>query len=357
MEEKNYQKKIYLLLLFICIVIAAILCHVLSSVLLPVIFALFISFVLLPLIKFLKDKAKIPWAVSTIFLVIVFGILLLFISTLLVSSFSTIVTEYPKYESKFMAIYKAIAPTFNLEVDEAQSFIGNMWKYLKVREYSQKAVLALSSGVLSFGSTLVTVFLLATFLLLEIRAISEKADVAFEGDARTKLKTITKTIVADVMRFISIKFIVSFVTAVLVYAVTKLFGMDFPIVWAFIAFVMNFIPIFGSIISCVATTLFAMLQFYPDSIGKVIAVFILMLVINFTIGNILEPRIEGKHLGLSAFVILISLSIWGYIWGFVGMIFAVPIMVTIKIICENIDYLNPIAVFLGNGKSQGKGTE
>lgn len=354
MEEKNYLKKIYFLLFFICIILTAYLCHILSSVILPVIFALFISFALLPVIKFLKEKAKIPWAVSTIILVIVVGAILLSISTLLVTSFSTIVTEYPKYESKFMAIYKAIAPTFNLEVDEAQSFIGNIWKYLKVREYSQKAVFALSSGVLSFGSTLVTVFLLATFLLLEIRAISEKADIAFEGETRSKVKNITQKIVAEVMRFTSIKFIVSFVTAVLVYVVTKLFGMDFPIVWAFIAFVMNFIPIFGSIISCISTTLFAMLQFFPDSIGKVIAIFILMLLINFTIGNILEPRIEGKHLGLSAFIILISLSIWGYIWGFVGMIFAVPIMVTIKIICENIDYLKPIAVFLGNGKSVKK---
>ena len=76
-----------------------------------------------------------------------------------------------------------------------------------------------------------------------------------------------------------------------------------------------------------------------------------MVVINFTIGNILEPRIEGKHLGLSPFIILVSLSVWGYIWGFAGMIFAVPIMVIIKICCENIDYLNPIAVMLGNDNS------
>lgn len=67
------------------------------------------------------------------------------------------------------------------------------------------------------------------------------------------------------------------------------------------------------------------------------------------LGNILEPRIEGNHLGLSPFVILVSLSLWGWLWGFVGMILAVPMTVIIKIVCENFSILNPIAVLLGNG--------
>lgn len=350
MEEKSYQKKIYLLLFIICVILCGFICKLLSSVILPVFFALFISFALLPLIKFLKEKAKIPWTFSTIFFVVVIFFLLIMLSTLLVSSFSTIAQEYPKYETKFMAIYKSIAPKFRLTVDEEQSFMGNMWQYLKVREVIQKTVLSLSSGVISFGSTLVTVFLLAVFLLLEIRGIKEKVYDAFEGEALFKVKTMYQHIITDVTHYISIKFIVSLITGVLVYLVVLIFGLDFPVVWGFVAFLMNFIPIFGSIISCIFTTLFALLQFYPESIGKVIAVFVLMVAINFTVGNIVEPRIEGKHLGLSAFVILISLSIWGYLWGFAGMIFAVPITVTIKIFCENVEYLKPVAIFLGNSK-------
>ena len=76
---------------------------------------------------------------------------------------------------------------------------------------------------------------------------------------------------------------------------------------------------------------------------------IFMIVVNFGLGNILEPRIEGKNLGLSPFVILVCLSLWGYIWGFVGMILAVPMTVIIKIICENTDYLKSIGILLGNG--------
>lgn len=352
MEDKNYVRKIYMVLLFLALIVTGFICKTLSSVFLPVITAVFLSFALLPAIQFLKKKCKIPWGISTLVLVILVFVILFLISTLLVSSLSTIVVEYPKYETKFMSIYKAIAPHFKLEVDEGLSFIENMWKYFKVRDFVQAAAISLSTGAVSFGKTLVTILLLMTFLLLEIRSSYSKVDSAFEGETQLKVKNIAANTLNEIKQFISIKFIVSLATAVLVYFVTLIFKMDFPIVWAFLAFIMNFIPIFGSIISCVSTTLFALLQFYPESIGKVIAILVLMVLINFTIGNILEPRIEGKHLGLSPFIILVSLSIWGYIWGFAGMIFAVPIMVIIKICCENIDYLRPIAVMLGNSDSK-----
>lgn len=73
-----------------------------------------------------------------------------------------------------------------------------------------------------------------------------------------------------------------------------------------------------------------------------------MLAVNFILGNIIEPRWEGSDLGISPFLILVSLSLWGWLWGFIGMILAVPILVIIKIICENIQILNPIGVLLGN---------
>lgn len=352
MEDKNYVRKIYMVLLFLSFIVTGFICKTLSSVFLPVITAVFLSFAVLPAIQFLKRKCNIPWGVSTIVIVILVFVVLFLISTLLVSSLSAIVVEYPKYETKFMSIYKTIAPHFHLEVDEGLSFIENMWKYFKVRDFVQSAALTLSTGAVSFGKTLVTVLLLMTFLLLEIRYSYTKVDMAFEGDTQLKVRNITTNTLNEIKQFLSIKFIVSLATAVLVYLVTLCFRMDFPIVWAFLAFIMNFIPIFGSIISCVSTTLFAMLQFYPESITKVVFIFLLMVIINFTIGNILEPRIEGKHLGLSPFIILVSLSIWGYIWGFAGMIFAVPIMVIIKIVCENVDYLKPIAVILGNTNTE-----
>ena len=103
---------------------------------------------------------------------------------------------------------------------------------------------------------------------------------------------------------------------------------------------------FGSIISTLLTSIFALLQFYPHY-GKVIFIFLFMIAVNFILGQLLEPRIEGERLGLSPFAILVSLALWGYIWGFIGMILAVPMTVIIKIFCENIPYLNIVATILG----------
>ena len=140
-------------------------------------------------------------------------------------------------------------------------------------------------------------------------------------------------------------------TGLFVFLATWIIGMDFPMVWAFVAFIMNFIPVFGSIISVGITTIFALLQFSP-AFAKPIFILIFLTAINLTLGNIIEPRIEGKNLGLSPFAILVSLSLWGFIWGFLGMILAVPLTVIIKIVCENIDDLKWIAIILGNGSAK-----
>lgn len=154
-------------------------------------------------------------------------------------------------------------------------------------------------------------------------------------------------IVSQVTRYISIKFIISLATGVLVWLGLTIVRQDFALVWGFFAFVMNFIPTFGSIFSWALTTLFAVLQFYPAPAPIAFAA-IWLLLINFVLGNIVEPRIEGQNLGISPFIILVSLSLWGWMWGFVGMIIAVPIMVIIKIVCVNFSFLHPIAIFLGN---------
>ncbi len=348
MEEKDYSKAIFYILFFLAIIALGTLCKLLSSVILPVVVAVLMTFSFMPVILKLNRKLKIPW----ILLVIIIDIILLFtifaLSSLLVSSLSTIIAEYPKYESRFMSIYKLTAATFNLQFDDGKSFIDNLWSVLQVREYVQKLAVFLSSGLFTFAKYFLVIILLFTFLLIEIKSTGKKINSAFHSKTRSKVFRIIQQVISETVRYLSIKFFISLATGILVFIGTSIVGMDFPIVWGFLAFIMNFIPTFGSIISTLLTTLFATLQFYP-AWGKIIYIFILLLSINMILGNILEPRIEGNHLGLSPFVILVSLSLWGWLWGFVGMILAVPMTVIIKIVCENFSILNPIAVLLGNG--------
>ncbi len=355
LNQNKTANRIFYLILFLAVVLAGFLCKTMSAVLIPVVLSILLSFVFLPIIKKLNVKTGIPWVISSLIIVLLFFIAILGLTSLLVSSLTGIISEYPKYENRFMSIYQIIADNLDLEIDNTKSLFQNLWASLKVREYTQKLAVMLSSGVISFSKTIFLISIMTAFILLEMRLTKRKLHYAFKEN-REKVTRISNQIINQTMRYISIKFFISLSTGILCGLASLIIGLDFPIVWGFLAFIMNFIPTFGSIISTLLTTLFATLQFYP-AWGKIIYIFILLLSINMILGNILEPRIEGNHLGLSPFVILVSLSLWGWLWGFVGMILAVPMTVIIKIVCENFSILNPIAVLLGNGIARKPATQ
>ncbi len=345
--ERDYSKPIFYTLMFFAFILLGFLCKVLSSVLIPVTIAILMALAFYPVVRNMEIRAKINWIVGSLLIVIVILVTLFFASGILVKGFSTIASEYSKYETRFMSIYKMIAQQFNLAIDEEKSFATNMWNILEVRRYLQELALGISGGVLSFSKSLLLIMIMFAFLLIEIKGFKRRITNSVKDENKQTVLNISQQIGEDVVHFLSIKFFISLATGLLVYFAALLLKLDFPIVWAFIAFVFNFIPTFGSIISTLLTTIFALLQFYPHY-GKVIFIFLFMIAVNFILGQILEPRIEGERLGLSPFAILVSLALWGYIWGFIGMILAVPMTVIVKIFCENIPYLNFVSVILGN---------
>ena len=349
-ENSGYAKKIFYLILFLAVVLAGFLLRTMSSVVIPVVLSFILSLVFLPIIKKVNLKTGIPWVISSLIIVVLFFIALLGVTSLLIGSLSSIIAEYPKYETRFMSIYQLIAKSLGMEIDITKTLFQNLWNSLKIREFMQKAAMSLSSGVISFTKTLFLISIMSAFILIEMRLTKRKIYYAFKNK-REKVSRISNQIVNQTVRYISIKFFISLATGVLCFLAAWIIGLDFPIVWGFLSFIMNFIPIFGSVISVGTTTLFSLIQFYPHW-GKTVFILIFMTSVNMVLGNILEPRIEGKNLGISPVAILVSLSIWGYIWGFTGMLLAVPLTVIIKIICENVDYLRGAAIILGNNPRQ-----
>lgn len=347
MEDKNYSKGIFYILLFAAIILATVILKITSSFFIPLTLALMLSFVFYPFVKNLT-KFRIPWIVGIILVVILAAAAFFIIGNLLVASCRTVLNAYPKYEARFTTVYSLIAEAFHIPFDENSSLIINLWNSLGVRTFVQNFALAASGYMFSTAKVILVIALFIVFFLIEIRGMKEKVKTAFPEERlnRKIMFIITKTI-AEVTRYISIKFLISFFTGLLVFLFCFIVELDFAIIWGFLAFILNFIPTFGSILSWVLTTGFAVLQFYP-SFGKILYVGIAVLAVNFILGNIIEPRWEGSDLGISPFLILVSLSLWGWLWGFIGMILAVPILVIIKIICENIQILNPIGVLLGN---------
>ena len=343
----NFARPIFLLLLVLTVIVLAAVLKVTGTFLVPVTIAMFVSLVFEPLIVTLNTKFKIPW-IAGIFIVLTLVIVSVWIiASLLLSSIRTIIDLYPRYEERFTVIYKTIAGLFALPYNAESTLFQNLWGQLSIRQTLRNFAFSLSNSLIVFFKDLLLVLLFAVFFLLDLRYLRQKLDFAFGDGSKGKAAIIITDIIQQVTRYMSVKFFISLLTGVLIFLGTFAVGMGFPILWGFLAFILNFIPNFGSILSGVLTSVFALVQFWPKP-APVVFVAVLMFAVNFILGNIIEPRVQGRHLGLSPFIIIVSLSFWGWLWGFTGLILAVPMMVILKIICENVSILHPAAVLMGN---------
>ena len=343
----NFARPIFLLLLVLTVIVLAAVLKVTGTFLVPVTIAMFVSLVFEPLIVTLNTKFKIPW-IAGIFIVLTLVIVSVWIiASLLLSSIRTIIDLYPRYEERFTVIYKTIAGLFALPYNAESTLFQNLWGQLSIRQTLRNFAFSLSNSLIVFFKDLLLVLLFAVFFLLDLRYLRQKLDFAFGDGSKGKAAIIITDIIQQVTRYMSVKFFISLLTGVLIFLGTFAVGMGFPILWGFLAFILNFIPNFGSILSGVLTSVFALVQFWPQP-APVVFVAVLMCAVNFILGNIIEPRVQGRHLGLSPFIIIVSLSFWGWLWGFTGLILAVPMMVILKIICENVSILHPAAVLMGN---------
>jgi predicted PurR-regulated permease PerM len=228
------------------------------------------------------------------------------------------------------------------------SFWENLWGQLGIRTWVRGFALSFSNIFIKFISNAILVVLFIVFILLEAGNFREKLDTAFEERAE-RINQMGRDIISQVTRYLAAKFFISLATGLITAAGLSLLRLEFAVLWGVIAFIFNFIPTLGSIIAGISTCLFALIQFWPNPIPVIMAIAFILLV--NMIGMILDPRIVGSHVGISPLMVLISLGIWSYIWGFVGMILAVPMTVIIKIVCENIPYLEPVSILIGTRKS------
>jgi predicted PurR-regulated permease PerM len=146
-------------------------------------------------------------------------------------------------------------------------------------------------------------------------------------------------------RYLGIKTVVSMATGVCAGVLTWSIGLDFPLLWAMLAFLLNYVPTIGSIIAAVPAVLLALVQIGPGAAGATALGFIS---INVVFGNFLEPRLMGYGVGISPLVVFVGLVAWGFIFGPVGMLLSVPLTMTLKMALENDDRTRWVAILLGS---------
>ena len=207
-------------------------------------------------------------------------------------------------------------------------------------EHFGDAMGAVTSTLSYTGFVLFTVI----FILAEAAGYRDKLQVAF-GKSGVDLGQYAN-VLQDLQVYLGVKTQVSLITGVLAGVSCWILGIDYPIVWGLLAFLLNYVPTLGSIIAGVPPVLLALVQFGWE---RALIIAVLYLAINTLMGSVLEPRMMGKRLGLSPLVVFLSLVFWGFVWGPVGMVLCVPLTMLVKILLQNSPELRWIAVFLGSG--------
>jgi predicted PurR-regulated permease PerM len=185
--------------------------------------------------------------------------------------------------------------------------------------------------------------------LLEVSSFPIKLRAVL-GDPKQKFPKFTE-FADDMKRYMVIKTFLSLATGVLIAFWLYILDVDYPILWGFIAFLLNYIPNIGSIVAAIPALILAFIQF---GIGSAVLVTVGYIVVNFIIGNVIEPRLMGRKFGLSTLVVFLSLIFWGALLGLVGAILSVPLTMTLKFAFENNESTRWIAVLLESEKSNKK---
>jgi len=204
----------------------------------------------------------------------------------------------------------------------------------------------ISESVFAISSKFVLTLVFFMFMLLESPFFDDKIDRAFSGHNAARFKNIMSSVNHEISRYLGTLSLISLVTGVGVWAILQFLGVELAVGWGILAFLLNYIPTVGSIIATIPPVMMAILQFSPGYV-KPIVVLLALGAIQFSLGNFVTPKVVGDRLGLSPVVILLSLLLWGTIWGIPGAILSVPIAAIIKIVCENFSSLRPIAVMMG----------
>ena len=309
-----------------------------GSIIVPFLLAIFLAVISAPPLFWLERKGIPRWLAM---LIVLAGIVALGfgVTALVGTSINSFSQEIPVYNARLKEQFGGLISWLSdrgVKISREQIFA-----YLN----PGKAMQLVGDIFNSFGGVLTNAFLIlvtVVFILFEAHSLPQKLRAVVD-DPETKLARFSQ-FSENIKRYLAIKTLTSLGTGIGVSVWLTVVGVDYPVLWGLLAFLLNYVPNIGSIIAAVPAALFTVVQLGPVSALWVVAGF---LVINILFGTILEPRYMGRGLGLSTLVVFLSLVFWGWVLGPVGMLLSVPLTMTLKIALGSHQETQWIAVILG----------
>ncbi|RRQ23570.1 AI-2E family transporter [Guyparkeria sp. SCN-R1] len=298
-----------------------------SHIVTPFLLAAFLAIISAPPMAWMQRRG-VPGLVSILFLFSLVGIAFFLLFLALQGAAESLANQAPAYQAKLAGWLEQIR-TMLAERGAPPELLPAQIPLPATSTITGTAT-GIATGLGQFTASTLLVLLAFMFLLLEERTLAHKLAAAFPGRRRARVRT--RRFLRSVYRYLLIKTGASVLTGLLVGVGLSWLGIDFAILWGILAGLLNFIPTIGSFIAAVPALLVTVVSGSPLDL---LLVGTLYLVVNITIGSILEPRLLGRTLGLSPVIVLISLLVWGWVFGPIGMLLAVPLTMIAKLALDS----------------------
>jgi len=334
-EDRFFKAAIAVIVLFVVGVVL----KLAGPILIPFILAVFLSYIIDPALTFLT-RCRCPRREAVLLVMALMFVFFYLLGALVYSSGKSLAAELPRYQERLsdlsVFLAKGVGP-FKVDLSAA---LGKL-EIEKIGAF----VLSTIGPFFSVLGKLLLVFLFLIFIVSGRGRAVAKIQKAL-GDGRSgRIKAVIEAINAQTRKYILIKTALSLANGLIVWVVLAIFGVDFAPLFGFLAFLLNFVPDIGSLVATVLRVGFAFFQF--GTFWTPFWILVITVGLDSILGYFLEPKIMGKGLGLSPLLVFFSLLFWGWLWGIPGMILSVPLTAVIKIVCQNIPALRPVAVLMG----------
>jgi len=325
---------------FAAVIVIVIGLQMAKDLLVPFLVAAFLALITVRPMLWMQ-KNRVPAVLAALTIVTVIMLILAVLGAIVGTSIAEFTAALPTYQERLDVIVAGfvefIARIFG-SADALQS-LGDM--------IDPGWAMGLAATILnSLKDVLTNIFLIIftmIFILLEASTVETKIAAAF-GRSTQSLKR-PRVFLANLGSYLGIKTIVSLATGVVAGLLTWAVGLDFPLLWAMLAFLLNYVPNIGSIIAAVPAILMALIQLGP---GEAMATAVGFVAINIVFGNVIEPRMMGYGVGISPLIVFIGLVFWGWVFGPVGMLLSVPLTMTLKLALESDKRTRWIAILIGS---------
>lgn len=287
----------------------------------------------------IRGKAMHPYLQSSLAFFSIFAVLYL-ITELLIVNIEGIAAAMPEYLKNFERSYTQIEDLIN-----NPNFTDHLQEYISKLNLSGMAT-SLVGSLSGFAATSAVVIVYVIFFLMEDAVYKVKFEKLFPVKNEQYIKFLhnLRSISESIRYYIGSMTAISFATGIISYVILLIMGVEYAFLWAFLVFILNFIPYIGPLISSILPAIFAVI--ISGDLMQFVYVFAAMEVIQIIIGNFIQPMIMGKGSNLSPITVIVSLALWGMLWGIVGMILAVPITSVMVIIFSQVPSTKWIAILL-----------